>query len=145
MTKRKKHCCIVCGQIQSDITRHLKHCHKDTVTSLVTETNSSDEQEVLDKLKKMGDSRHNAGVRACEGTELIVSKSVTKSKVAVQDYIECTDCCGTYHRHYIRKHRKNTCDGSLPENFKAIWEISKYCSHGPGQEDDSSDSSEVTR
>jgi len=101
----KKFYCLYCEKPQAKLPRHLETKHKDEteVSKYLTATNKKSKQNMMLKLRNLGNYKHNSEVLRQGSGDLIVAyrPSVT---VPAEHYTPCEYCLGYYASVELWKH-----------------------------------------
>ena len=105
----KKHSCLFCDKSSTNLTKHLMNVH--TAKSLIQEVcqlpkKSQERKHLLEKIRNMGDFKHNCTVRSTGVGEIIPWRS-PPVPVPASEYVPCPDCYAFFQRSHLWRHHKD--------------------------------------
>jgi hypothetical protein len=104
----KKHFCMFCNVSSTNLTKHILNRHKseDYVKQVILKPKKSRERKLLlDKMRYLGDYRHNCEVRSSGAGEIIPWRSPPET-VPAESYVPCPDCFAFFQNEHLWRHHK---------------------------------------
>ena len=107
LKKRPKRPCVYCGQMQSQLARHLRRHHKNekAVSELTTMKDDKDKNFVFSRIRKSGILRENKKRAKCtENPDFLRERQQGDT-----DLVICGTCSGFFSRKKMWQHKANHC------------------------------------
>ena len=118
----KKHYCLFCDKGSTNLSKHLLNTHMDASyvkEVLMLPKRSCDRKHLLEKIRNLGDFKHNCAVHS-KGEGVIIPWRSPPSPVPASEYIPCPDCYAFFQETHLWRHHKECTFCTHPDRKHAF-------------------------